>query len=81
MDFRRGFIPHHTSFFRRLKSSSILEYTRRFAIPKPFSRINIVVGEPIYVPADIDEEQQKAYMEKLDTALAYGRPDFEYNET
>lgn len=52
-----------------------------FAIPKPFSRINVIVGEPIHVPADIDDEQQKVYMEKLDTALACGRPDFEYNET
>lgn len=51
-----------------------------FVIPKPFSRINVLVREPLYVPRDIDEETQKAYMEKLDGLLACGRPDFDFNE-
>lgn len=51
-----------------------------FVIPKPFSRINVLVREPLYVPADIDEETQKEYMEKLDELLACGRPDFDFNE-
>ena len=51
-----------------------------FVIPKPFSRINVLVREPLYVPADIDEETQKEYMGKLDELLACGRPDFDFNE-
>lgn len=51
-----------------------------FVIPKPFSKINILVREPLCVPADIDEATQKEYIEKLDALLACGRPDFEFNE-
>ena len=51
-----------------------------FVIPIPFSRITVVAREPLYVPADLDETAQREYMEKLDAVLAYGRPDFEFNE-
>jgi lysophospholipid acyltransferase (LPLAT)-like uncharacterized protein len=51
-----------------------------FVIPIPFSRITLVAREPLYVPADLDETAQREYMEKLDAVLAYGRPDFEFNE-
>ena len=51
-----------------------------FVIPIPFSRITVVAREPMYVPADIDEATQREYMEKLDSLLAYGRPDFEFND-
>ena len=51
-----------------------------FVIPKPFSRVNVLVREPLHVPRDIDEETQKEYMEKLDELLACGRPDFDFNE-
>lgn len=48
-----------------------------FVIPKPFSRITIIAKEPLRVPADMSDEQQREYMEKLDDLLACGRPDFE----
>lgn len=48
-----------------------------FVIPKPFSRITVQVGEPLFVPGDLDEDTQKEYMEKLDALLAAGRPDFD----
>ena len=51
-----------------------------FVIPKPFSRVNVLVREPLHVPSDIDEETQKEYMEKRDELLACGRPDFDFNE-
>lgn len=51
-----------------------------FVIPKPFSKVTLLVREPLYVPADIDEATQKEYMEKLDELLACGRPDFDFNE-
>lgn len=47
-----------------------------FAIPKPFSKVTVLVKEPLYVPADLDEATQKEYMEKLDQVLACARPDF-----
>lgn len=50
-----------------------------FVIPKPFSRVNVLVREPLHVPSGIDEETQKEYMEKLDELLACGRPDFDFN--
>lgn len=48
-----------------------------FAIPKPFSRVNLRWGKPIHVPKDLDEEGIKEYAAKLDAVLAIGRPDFE----
>lgn len=51
-----------------------------FVLPKPFSKVTIVAKEPLYVPSDLDEAGQKEYMEKLDSLLAYGRPDFDFEE-
>ena len=48
-----------------------------FVIPKPFSKVTVVVQEPLYVPKDIDDATQKEYMEKLEGMLAFGRPDFD----
>ena len=48
-----------------------------FVIPKPFSRVSILVKEPLFVPAELDDAGQKEYMEKLDRMLATARPDFE----
>jgi lysophospholipid acyltransferase (LPLAT)-like uncharacterized protein len=48
-----------------------------FVIPKPFSKVAVIAREPLFVPADIDEETQREYMEKLDSLLAASRPDFE----
>lgn len=49
----------------------------KFVIPKPFSRVTLVAGEPLYVPAGMDDELQKEYMAKLESMMALGRPDFE----
>ena len=51
-----------------------------FVIPKPFSKITVLVKEPIYVPSDMDDATQAEYVEKLKAALACGRPDFDFNE-
>ena len=48
-----------------------------FVIPKPFSKITVTAREPLYVPAELDDETQKEYMARLDELLAMGRPDFE----
>lgn len=52
----------------------------KFVIPKPFSKMTLTAREPLYVPADLDDETQKQYMAKLDELLAMGRPDFEPEE-
>ncbi len=48
-----------------------------FVIPKPFSKVTVTAREPLFVPADISEETQKEYMEKLEKLLAVTRPDFD----
>ncbi|MBR5185474.1 MAG: hypothetical protein IKW19_04175, partial [Akkermansia sp.] len=48
-----------------------------FVIPKPFSKVSVLVKEPLVVPAELDEAGQKEYMEKLDQMLAEARPDFD----
>ena len=48
-----------------------------FIIPKPFSKVTVLVKEPFYVPKELDEATQKEYMEKLESVLACGRPDFD----
>lgn len=48
-----------------------------FAIPKPFSRVNLRWGMPLVVPPDLDDEGIREYAAKLDEMLAVGRPDFE----
>ncbi len=41
----------------------------RFVVPKPFSRIKIVVGQPIYVDKRLSKEAQEAVRQKVETAL------------
>lgn len=48
-----------------------------FAIPKPFSKVTLRWGKPIYVPKDLTDEQMEQYAEELKQAMAHGRPDFE----
>ena len=40
-----------------------------FVVPKPFSRINIVVGQPIYVDKKLDQEAQEAIRYAAEQAL------------
>lgn len=51
-----------------------------FVIPKPFSRVTVLAKEPLHVPADLSEVEQREYMEKLEELLACGRPDFEFED-
>ena len=48
----------------------------KFVIPKPFSRVIVKLGQPLYVPADLTAEQQAEYCEKLESLFAAGSPDF-----
>ena len=49
----------------------------RFAVPVPFSRVNVRWGSRIMVPAGLEDDALKEYAERLDAALCHGRPDFE----
>jgi lysophospholipid acyltransferase (LPLAT)-like uncharacterized protein len=40
-----------------------------YLIPKPFSRGYFVVGEPMFVPPNLDEAQRENYAERLEFAL------------
>ncbi|MDB4948714.1 MAG: hypothetical protein JWM27_1363 [Gemmatimonadetes bacterium] len=42
----------------------------RFMVPKPFSRITIEYGEPVYVPRDADEAQLEAIARDVERRLA-----------
>lgn len=48
-----------------------------FVIPKPFSRVTLVWGKHIHVPADITDEQQAEYCKMVEERMAFGTPDFE----
>ncbi len=41
----------------------------RFYIPKPFSKITVHVGESIYVPAKLDEQEFENYRQSVQDAL------------
>lgn len=41
----------------------------RTAIPKPFARVEVRLGEPIAVPREVDEEGFEGYRRRLDEAL------------
>jgi lysophospholipid acyltransferase (LPLAT)-like uncharacterized protein len=41
----------------------------RTQIPRPFSTVSIVVGEPFYVPPDADDEKIEAARQLLDERL------------
>lgn len=40
-----------------------------YMIPKPFARAYFILGEPIYVPPDLDDAARKAIGEKLEFAI------------
>lgn len=40
-----------------------------FRIPRPFSRVHIGYGEPLNVPADLDERAAEAWRDRLERAL------------
>lgn len=48
-----------------------------FVIPKPFSKVVLRWGEPLYVPENVTDEEVKEYCARLEQMMAYGRPDFE----
>jgi lysophospholipid acyltransferase (LPLAT)-like uncharacterized protein len=41
----------------------------RTQIPKPFSRVSVVIGEPFYVPGDADDEKIERARQQLDERL------------
>ncbi|MDM7922595.1 MAG: lysophospholipid acyltransferase family protein [Pyrinomonadaceae bacterium] len=41
----------------------------RLQVPKPFSKANIIIGEPIYVPADAKDEELEAKRLELQRSL------------
>ena len=41
----------------------------RFQIPKPFSRLTVVIGKPIAIPADLTAEELEFYRLKVEKAL------------
>jgi lysophospholipid acyltransferase (LPLAT)-like uncharacterized protein len=40
-----------------------------FMLPKPFSRVSVAVGEPLWVPRDLDDNAREAARERLESAL------------
>ena len=49
----------------------------KFAVPLPFSRVNVRWGSRITVPAGLDDDALNEYARRLDAAMSHGRPDFE----
>ena len=47
----------------------ILKSWDRFIIPKPFSRVVVIYGEPLYVPRDMSDEQMEEKREELEKRL------------
>jgi lysophospholipid acyltransferase (LPLAT)-like uncharacterized protein len=41
----------------------------RFIVPKPFSRLAAVVGEPIHVPRDLDRDGREAACRRVEAAI------------
>jgi lysophospholipid acyltransferase (LPLAT)-like uncharacterized protein len=41
----------------------------RFQIPKPFSKLTLVVGEPLQVPPDLPKEQVEAWRARVEAAV------------
>jgi lysophospholipid acyltransferase (LPLAT)-like uncharacterized protein len=57
--------PFHISADKRW----VLNSWDLFQIPKPFSRVLVLMGEPIYVEADASEEQLQAAQQRLQASL------------
>ena len=47
----------------------VLKSWDRFRIPKPFARVEIAYGEPILVPADLDEAATLQWCARLESAI------------
>jgi len=41
----------------------------RYLIPKPFARVHIHLGEPLWVPSDLSREESLAWQERIKAAL------------
>ena len=41
----------------------------KFQIPKPWARVNLIIGDPIYVPQDLSDEEMKEWQIKVETQL------------
>ena len=48
----------------------------RLHIPKPFSVITVIIGEPVYVPQKIDGNDFESYRKKVEDVLREGIDDF-----
>ncbi len=57
--------PFHMSADRRW----VLKSWDLFQIPKPFARVLVLMGSPIYVPQDAGEQELEAAQRKLQAAL------------
>lgn len=47
----------------------VLKTWDKFVIPKPFSRVCIVVGEPFYMPAEATDEQMQAAQREMEMRM------------
>jgi len=58
-----------------LPAAAYAEHAWRFKswdemfLPKPFSRVRITVGAPIFVPSELKEGEFESYLEKVETTL------------
>lgn len=41
----------------------------RFQIPKPFTRVNMIFGDPIFVPADADDTELEAKRQEMENSI------------
>ena len=57
-------------------SSWRLKTWDRLHIPKPFSTVTLVIGEPMYVPQKIDGNAFESYRKKVENVLHQGINDF-----
>jgi lysophospholipid acyltransferase (LPLAT)-like uncharacterized protein len=62
---RRRILPLGFAYSRGRRLSS----WDRFAIPYPFSRVIVHIGEPVSVPADVDRDARRAIAGRLEEAL------------
>ncbi len=58
-------IPFSSSSNRRWLMKSWDSYM----VPKPFARCPFILGEPIHIPANLNEEQREAYAAQVATAI------------
>jgi lysophospholipid acyltransferase (LPLAT)-like uncharacterized protein len=58
-------IPIGTSASRAWRASS----WDRFLVPKPFSRVSVVYGEPIWIPRDLDAAGEPEWTAKVEAAV------------